>query len=72
MPGISEPYEQSLLTANIVWRKLTRPVFRPGRAPSWRGPLCVKFPLLQAPESYNLSGIIDPMKRAPSMNHAGE
>jgi hypothetical protein len=44
MPGISEPYQQSLLTANTVWRKLTRPDFRPGRTPSWRGPLVRKIP----------------------------
>lgn len=44
MPGISEVYEQSLLTANAVWRKLTRPVFRPGRTPNLRGPLVRKIP----------------------------
>lgn len=44
MPGVSEVYEQSLLTANTVWRKLTRPVFRPGRTPSLRGPLVRKIP----------------------------
>jgi hypothetical protein len=44
MPGISEVYEQSLLTANTVWRKLTRPVFRPGRTPNLRGPLVRKIP----------------------------
>jgi hypothetical protein len=32
----------------------------------------VKFPPLEAPESYNLSGIIDRMKRAQSMSHTGE
>ena len=31
-----------------------------------------KFPPLEAPESYNLSGIIDQMKGAQSMSHAGE
>ena len=32
----------------------------------------VKFPPPEAPESYNLSGIIDRMKGAQSMSHAGE
>ena len=31
-----------------------------------------KFPPLQAPESYNLSGIIEQVKKAQSASHAGE
>ena len=32
----------------------------------------VKYPPLQAPESYNLTGIMDQMKKAQSVSHAGE
>jgi hypothetical protein len=71
MPGISELYEQSLLTANTVWGKLTRPVFRPGRTPSLRGLLVRKIPTAVG-SGVLLSGIIDQMKRAQSMSHAGE
>jgi hypothetical protein len=81
MPGISELYEhlraepgrawQSLLTANTVWGKLTRPVFRPGRTPSLRGPLVRKIPTAVG-FGVLLSGIIDQTKRAQSMSHAGE
>jgi hypothetical protein len=44
MPDISELYEQSMLTATTVWRKLTRPVFRPVRTSGLRGPLVRKIP----------------------------
>jgi hypothetical protein len=40
MPGISQLFEQSLLTANTVWRKLARPVFRLGRTSACVVPMC--------------------------------
>src|SRR5260370_2283975 len=41
MPGVSELCEQSLLPANTVWRKLTRPVSGREGLPACVVPLCL-------------------------------
>ncbi len=84
-PASRNPFEQALgidqKSAMSIGGALAAPVIAfqydwnmlPIGQQLWLEPLesYVKFPPLQAPESYNLSGIIDQMKRAQSMSHAG-